>query len=113
MQTSYFVCATEPLDVGDDSVSSNGSTATPGGINRLRTGTVTSDNAYLEEAVSGGHQFDPRQFERLYLLGKGDVGRVYLCRTKGEHGKLCAIKVLDQVGCIRCSRLQPQHTAAG
>jgi hypothetical protein len=60
--------------------------------------SVSNDNVYLEQQASEGHQFDPSQFERLYLIGKGDVGRVYLCRTKAG-GKLCAIKVLDQVRC--------------
>ncbi len=62
----------------------------------MRTATVSNDNAFLEDRVIEGHQFDPSQFERLYLIGKGDVGRVYLCRTK-VGGKLCAMKVLDQV----------------
>jgi hypothetical protein len=75
---------------------------TPGGSARLqRTATVSCDNAFLEDRVGEGHQFDASQFERLYLIGKGDVGRVYLCRTK-IGGKLCAVKVLDQVPSPRC-----------
>ncbi len=84
--------STESLDAGDDDVK------TPGGSARfmVRSATVTSDNLYLEDKATEGHVFDPSQFERLYLIGKGDVGRVYLCRTKAG-GKLCAMKVLDQV----------------
>lgn len=84
--------STESMDAGDDDAKS------PGGSARgmVRSATVTNDNLYLEDKATEGHVFDPSQFERLYLIGKGDVGRVYLCRTKAG-GKLCAMKVLDQV----------------
>ncbi len=77
-----------PLDCGEDD--------SAGGPARTRSSTVNNDYAYLEARATEGHTFDPSQFERLYLIGKGDVGRVYLCRTKAG-GKLCAMKVLDQV----------------
>jgi hypothetical protein len=87
--------STESLDVGEDDVK------TPGGSARLvRSATLSNDNLFLEDRATEGHVFDPSQFERLYLIGKGDVGRVYLCRTKAS-GKLCAMKVLDQV-CLPC-----------
>jgi hypothetical protein len=87
---SPFYCLTEAFDVDDDPKSPGGS------VRSFRAGTVTSDNAFLEDKLTEGHAFDASQFERLYLIGKGDVGRVYLCRTK-NGGKLCAMKVLDQV----------------
>ena len=83
-----------PLDIVEDDLS-------PGGPARRPSSTITHDNAYLEARATEGHTFDPSQFERLYLIGKGDVGRVYLCRTKAG-GKLCAMKVLDQVRHTSC-----------
>jgi serine/threonine protein kinase len=42
----------------------------------------------------------PKDFERIQLLGRGDVGRVYLVRLKGTD-KLYAMKVLRKEDMIR------------
>jgi hypothetical protein len=46
------------------------------------------------------HKKGPKDFERIQLLGRGDVGRVYLVRLKGTD-KLYAMKVLRKEDMIK------------
>ncbi|EEB09522.1 AGC/RSK protein kinase Ppk14 [Schizosaccharomyces japonicus yFS275] len=47
----------------------------------------------------------PSSFEKVFLLGKGDVGRVYLVREK-KTGKLFAMKVLSKVEMIKRNKIK-------
>jgi serine/threonine protein kinase len=54
----------------------------------------------MQEIKQTFHRKGPQDFERITLLGRGDVGRVYLVRMKGTD-KLYAMKVLKKEDMIR------------
>ena len=53
---------------------------------RYRSGYSSASVRYVESQVS------PIDFEKIRLIGKGDVGRVYLVRKKDNPDELYAMK---------------------
>lgn len=48
---------------------------------------------------------DPSDFEKIRLIGRGDVGRVFLVRAK-ESGRLLAMKVLSKAEMIKRNKIK-------
>ncbi|KAJ2868654.1 serine/threonine protein kinase, AGC, partial [Coemansia asiatica] len=60
-----------------------------------------SSNSMRVQKISVG----PKSFTKIKLLGKGDVGKVYLVRQK-ESGKLYAMKVLSKAEMIKRNKIK-------
>ncbi|KAI9505679.1 kinase-like domain-containing protein [Coemansia spiralis] len=60
-----------------------------------------SSNSMKVQKISVG----PKSFTKIKLLGKGDVGKVYLVRQK-ESGKLYAMKVLSKAEMIKRNKIK-------
>ncbi|KAJ2809094.1 serine/threonine protein kinase, AGC [Coemansia guatemalensis] len=60
-----------------------------------------SSNSMKVQKISVG----PKSFTKIKLLGKGDVGKVYLVRQK-ETGKLYAMKVLTKAEMIKRNKIK-------
>ncbi|KAJ1742122.1 serine/threonine protein kinase, AGC [Coemansia sp. RSA 989] len=78
----------------------------PGSRPLTRTGmsairrTYSSNSMKVQKIAVG-----PKSFIKIKLLGKGDVGKVYLVRQK-ETGKLFAMKVLSKAEMIRRNKIK-------
>ncbi|KAJ1950834.1 serine/threonine protein kinase, AGC [Linderina macrospora] len=60
-----------------------------------------SSNSMKVQKISVG----PKSFTKIKLLGKGDVGKVYLVRQK-ESGKLYAMKVLSKAEMVKRKKIK-------
>ena len=83
-----------------DSRPSNGSGAiTSMGMSVVRR-TYSSNSIRIQQVSVG-----PSSFIKIKMLGKGDVGKVYLVRHK-ESGKLYAMKVLSKAEMIKRNKIK-------
>ncbi|KAJ2816083.1 serine/threonine protein kinase, AGC, partial [Coemansia erecta] len=72
---------------------------TRAGMSQIRR-TYSSNSMKVQKIAVG-----PKSFIKIKLLGKGDVGKVYLVRQK-ETGKLYAMKVLSKAEMIKRNKIK-------
>ncbi|KAI5961028.1 NRC2 [Candida pseudojiufengensis] len=71
-----------------------------------RPRTLTQDRTYSHSATKKVEvQVGPDSFEKIRLLGKGDVGKVYLVREK-QSNKLYAMKILSKKEMIERNKIK-------
>lgn len=110
------------LGVGGDSIESPGSVRTQLTPTSMTPFSTTSSSAGSRPLTRAGmaairrtyssnsmkvHKISvgPKSFTKIKLLGKGDVGKVYLVRQK-DSGKLYAMKVLSKTEMIKRNKIK-------